>query len=57
MVNLILCTEDNLPRGPGELVAHSHFQISTLSVSAVDHSDGRFFKMMEWSMVFEKKPL
>ena len=23
----------------------------------VDHSDGHFFKTMEWSMVFEKKPL
>ena len=23
----------------------------------LDHSDGHFFKTMEWSMVFQKKPL
>ena len=31
-------------------ISHSWFQM-------VDHSDGHFFKTMEWSMVFEKKPL
>ena len=24
---------------------------------ALDHSNGHFFKTMEWSMVFQKKPL
>ena len=27
------------------------------NVSMIDHSDGHFFKTMEWSMVFQKKPL
>ena len=31
--------------------------ILTDNANRVDHSDGHFFKTMEWSMVFEKKPL
>ena len=31
--------------------------VSTKPGAGVDHSDGHFFKTMEWSMVFEKKPL
>ena len=30
---------------------------ATLKYFLLDHSDGHFFKTMEWSMVFEKKPL
>ena len=29
----------------------------TVTVTVVDLNDGVFFRAMEWSMVFEKKPL
>ena len=30
---------------------------SAPAYTLLDHSDGHFFNTMEWSMVFEKKPL
>ena len=32
-------------------------ETDNLKSVGIDHSDGHFFKTMEWSMVFQKKPL